>query len=205
MAMESDKRYFILHKPTNMVSQFKGVEKARLLQDLEFDFPDGIHAIGRLDSDSEGLLLLTTNKKVTRLLFNSKLKHTRTYLVKVLYTVSEETLEQLRAGVNIRIRGGGYWITSPCDAEIISDPTIIYPLITDETEEHKGPYTWLLITLKEGKYHQVRKMVFALKHRCKRLIRVSIEDLHLGDLPAGKVKEMEETDFFRLLRIDNWK
>jgi 23S rRNA pseudouridine2457 synthase len=80
---EIKKRYFMLHKPTNMVSQFIGAERVRLLKDLDFNFPEDTHAIGRLDSDSEGLLLLTTNKKVTKLLFKSKVPHKRTYLVKV--------------------------------------------------------------------------------------------------------------------------
>ncbi len=199
---EIPKRYFVLNKPTNMVSQFIGNEKARLLSDLDFDFPEGIHAIGRLDSASEGLLLLTTNKKVTKLLFKSKIPHKRTYLVKVRYDVTEETLQQLRTGVSIHIHGGIDWITSPCDAEIVTD--VSQYNIVDEKHEY-SPYTWLLISLIEGKYHQVRKMVFALHHRCKRLIRVSIEDMTLGDLEPGKIKEVEETEFFNLLKIDNWK
>lgn len=199
---DTPKRYFVLHKPTNMVSQFIGKEKARLLSDLDFDFPEGTHAIGRLDSDSEGLLLLTTNKRVTDLLFKSKVPHKRTYLVKVRYEVREETLQQLRTGVSIQIRGGEYWVTSPCEAEIVPDPSVYF--VEDEIHPY-SPYTWLLITLTEGRYHQVRKMVFTLGHRCKRLIRVSIEDMLLGDLAPGKIREVEETEFFRLLEIDNWK
>ena len=64
-----------------------------------------------------------------------------------------------------------------------------------------GIHTWLCITLTEGKFHQIRKMVFALRHRCKRLIRISIEDLQLGNLASGEVKEMHEEEFFRLLKI----
>ncbi|HUM51194.1 MAG TPA: pseudouridine synthase [Chitinophagales bacterium] len=200
--METKKRYFALHKPDNMVSQFIGLEKARLLTEVDFDFPEGTHAIGRLDSASEGLLLLTTNKKVTKLLFKSKVPHKRRYLVKVRYNVSEETLEQIRTGVTIQIHGGVDWKTSPCEAELVEDVSIYN--VVDEKHEY-SPYCWLLITLTEGKYHQVRKMVFAMKHRCKRLIRVSIEDMELDNLPAGAVKEFEEEDFFRLLKIDNWK
>ena len=193
----------MLHKPSGMLSQFiGGVDTLKMLKDVDFDFPEDTHAIGRLDSASEGLLLLTTNKKVTKLLFKSKVPHKRTYLVKVRYNVSEETLQQLRNGVTIHIHGGVDWTTTPCEAEIVPDPSIYN--ITDEKHEY-SPYSWLLITLTEGKYHQVRKMVFALKHRCKRLIRISIEDMLLGNLPAGEVKEIEEEDFFRLLRIDNWK
>ena len=62
-------RYFILYKPYNMVSQFISTHQVGLLTDIDFIFPEGTHAIGRLDKDSEGLLLLTTNKKITRLLF----------------------------------------------------------------------------------------------------------------------------------------
>jgi 23S rRNA pseudouridine2457 synthase len=61
--------------------------------------------------------------------------------------------------------------------------------------------SWLQITLTEGKFHQVRKMVYAIRHKCRRLIRVSIEDMHLGDLAPGEVKEMSEEEFFRLLKL----
>jgi 23S rRNA pseudouridine2457 synthase len=195
---ETRKRYFMLHKPTNMVSQFIGTEKVKLLGAIDFDFPEDTHAIGRLDSATEGLLLLTTDKRITKLLFKSKVPHKRRYLVKVRYNVSEETLMKLRTGVTIHIHGGVDWVTSPCEAEIITDLSPYH--ITDETHAY-SPYSWLLITLTEGKYHQVRKMVFALRHRCKRLIRVSIEDMELGDLPAGKIKEFSAEDFFRLLKI----
>ena len=64
------------------------------------------------------------------------------------------------------------------------------------------PYTWLSISLTEGKYHQIRKMVSAIHHKVKRLIRVSIENLHLANLQPGELKEIEEKDFFELLNID---
>src|SRR4029079_17980396 len=95
-------RYFIIHKPYNMVSQFVSSHEVGLLGDLDFIFPEGTHAIGRLDNHSEGLLILTTNKKVTRLLFQGETAHKRTYLVQVKNVVSEETLEKLRTGIRIR-------------------------------------------------------------------------------------------------------
>lgn len=185
-----------------MLSQFISERDAPLLGDINFDFPEGIHAIGRLDRQSEGLLILTTNKKVTRLLFQGDVVHKRTYLVKVKNTVSEEKLQQLRNGINIRIKGGDYYVTAACDAEIVNKPHEIFqpniPL------QEYPPFTWLKISLTEGKYHQIRKMTSAVHHRCQRLIRVSIEDLELGNLAPGSVKEIEERDFFTLLKIDNW-
>ena len=80
---EKQHRYFIINKPYNMVSQFVSTHDVGLLSDLDFDFPENTHAIGRLDNHSEGLLILTTNKKVTRLLFSSAIAHKRTYLVQV--------------------------------------------------------------------------------------------------------------------------
>mgnify|MGYP000518579545 CR=1 FL=1 len=90
-------RYFIIYKPVNMVSQFISTHQVKLLGDLNFDFPDGTHAIGRLDQHSEGLLLLTTNKKITKILFQGIKPHTRTYLVQVKNKVSKETAKQLQA------------------------------------------------------------------------------------------------------------
>ena len=186
-----------------MVSQFVSPDKVKLLGNIDFDFPPGTHAIGRLDSASEGLLILTTNKKVTKLLFESKIPHRRTYLIQVLQIVNEDTLVKLREGVSIHIRGDKQWITSACEVEIVEKPPTLFNAENELLDFI--PHTWLLITLTEGKFHQVRKMVNALRHKCRRLIRVSIEDLELGDLQPGKVKEIEEEEFFKLLKINNWR
>lgn len=193
-------RYFIINKPCNVVSQFVSPDDVGLLGDLEFKFPEGTHAIGRLDKDSEGLLLLTTNKKVTRLLFSGDIKHKRVYLVQVGGTVNEDNLHFLKTGVTIRIEGGRNYTTPACEVNIIECPETIYPFI-NSTKEY-GTHTWLLITLYEGKYRQVRKMFAAVHRRCKRLIRVSIEDLLLEGLAPGDVKEIEEDIFFEKLRIE---
>jgi len=183
-----------------MVSQFVSSHPVTLLGDLDFRFPEGTHAVGRLDNHSEGLLILTTNKKVTNLLFQGKVPHKRTYLVKVKYTVSQESLALLRTGISIQVKGGGYYTTASCEAEIVERPENLFASVHETTEYI--PHTWLKITLTEGKFHQVRKMVGALHHRCVRLIRQSIEDLELTDLPVGGVREIDETVFFRQLGID---
>ena len=87
--LDNTHRYFVIHKPANMVSQFISSHKVRLLGDLNFTFPEGTHAVGRLDINSEGLLLLTTNKKITKLLFESTVPHKRAYLVQVKHVVTE--------------------------------------------------------------------------------------------------------------------
>lgn len=185
-----------------MVSQFISSHKVKLLGDLDYTFPEGTHAIGRLDNNSEGLLLLTTNKKITKLLFESKVPHKRRYLVQVRHVVTEETIQQIRTGVSISARGGGAdYMTTPCEASIVEDPTVFLPISTDIKEYY--PFSWLLITLTEGKFRQVRKMVAAVRHQCKRLIRVSIEDMTLEGLKPGEVKEIDEHSFFDKLKIMN--
>ena len=196
-------RYFIINKPYKMVSQFISPDKVNKLGDLNFDFPEGTHAIGRLDNNSEGLLLLTTNTRVTALLFQSKIPHKRTYLVQVEKVITEERLNMLRSGISIRVKGGGYYTTAACQVELVDKP-INLPRRGHEFRDDL-PQSWLLITLTEGKFHQIRKMVSSVYHHCKRLIRISIEDLQLGDLQPGCVKELDEEDFFRLLKIQNWK
>jgi 23S rRNA pseudouridine2457 synthase len=196
-------RYFIINKPYKMVSQFISPDKVNLLGDLNFPFPEGTHAIGRLDNNSEGLLILTTNKRVTKLLFESETPHKRTYLVQVEKFVNEQSLFQLRTGIKIRVKGGGYYTTSPCEVEIVEKPKNL-PKRGHEFREDL-PHTWLTITLTEGKFHQIRKMVSSVHHHCKRLIRISIEDLALGDLQPGSIKEIEEEEFFEKLKIENWK
>ena len=194
-------RYYIINKPYNMVSQFISSHSVGLLGDLDFKFPEGIHAVGRLDNHSEGLLILTTNKKITRLLFLGDSPHKRTYLVQVNNILSSQSLHLLQTGVNIRIKEGKNYTTPPCEVSIVDNPEKIYPFAINPLAH--GPHTWLMITLTEGKFHQVRKMMGAIHHRCKRLIRISIEDLSLGALAPGGVKEIEENIFFKLLKINS--
>lgn len=193
-------RYFLLNKPYNMLSQFKGNEQGgRLIGELDFDFPEGTHAVGRLDYTSEGLLLLTTNKQVTRLLFENTGPHSRTYHVMVKNKVNADNLQKLRNGVRIRISGENYYTTPPCDARIIPAPAGL--LLREGDAAREVPHTWLSITISEGKFRQVRKMVAAISHPCMRLIRVAIEDMRLENLPPGGVKEIKEEEFFRLLKL----
>ncbi|MGE5520380.1 MAG: pseudouridine synthase [Candidatus Dadabacteria bacterium] len=192
-------RYFIINKPYGMESQFTGPPDTVLLSGLGYLFPAGIHAIGRLDKYSEGLLLLTTNKKVTSLLFAPGEIHKRVYLVQLKHIISEEKIQHLSSGVAISSRGGGYYTTQPCEVHRV-EPPLDLPLLPVQVYS-KIPTCWLQITLTEGKFHQVRKMIKGMHHRCMRLVRIAIEDLTLGDLQPGGVKEMDEESFFRLLHL----
>jgi 23S rRNA pseudouridine2457 synthase len=183
-----------------MVSQFIASDEVRLLGEIDFNFPEGIHAIGRLDSHTEGLLILTTNKKVTKLLFQGKVPHQRTYMVMVQKKVLTETVEKLRKGVSFRVGLDKLYTTLPCEVEIVDEPNFNFE--SPYTPNKYIEYTWLKITLTEGKFHQVRKMVFTVGHRCVRLIRISIENLRLDNLKPGEVRELGEKEFFEKLRIE---
>jgi len=199
MELAEPHRYFIVNKPYDMLSQFKSEREAALLGDLNFNFPAGTHAIGRLDKQSEGLLLLTTNKKITRLLFQGDIPHTRTYLVRVKNTITEASLQAMRAGLPIRGKGGENYLTAPCPVQVVNEPEDLFQ--PSQSFPLYPPYTWLTITLTEGKFRQIRKMTAALHHRCQRLIRTAIEDILLGDLQPGEVRELSEEAFFSGLHI----
>ena len=194
-------RYFIVYKPVNMVSQFVSTHEVNLLHQLDFVFPEGTHAIGRLDQNSEGLLLLTTNKKITKLLFQGPLPHNRTYLVQVKNIVTPATVEKLAGGIEISATHGQSFRTTPCLVKKIESPPNLAEV---EKPLHKNAEnSWLEITLTEGRFHQVRKMVAAVNHKCIRLIRTSIEDIHIGAMQPGEVIEFNEGDFFRSLKLNN--
>jgi len=192
-------RYFLLNKPMNMVSQFVSTHKVELLSNIDFNFPEGTHAIGRLDQMSEGLLLLTTNKKVTKLLFQGMRPHVRTYLVQVKNKVSQATLKNLQNGVDISAPNGSSYTTTPCKVDIIEPPNNLWEngIVLHENQQSD----WLRIELTEGKYHQVRKMVATMHHRCIRLVRWSIEDVSVESILPGQVQEVDEAYFFKALNL----
>lgn len=194
--------YYILNKPCHMVSQFKSSHRVPLLGDLDFPFPEGTHAIGRLDQHSEGLLLLTTNKKVTRLLFQGIKPHFREYHVLVNSAVSQNQLNQLSNGVPIRTGQEIFYTTQPCSVRLVDPPLIRFN--SDYIPSERVPHSWISISLTEGKYHQVRKMLTAVGLRCKRLVRLRIENLQLGNLAPGCIQELTEQEFFGGLNITDY-
>ncbi|MEJ7609760.1 MAG: pseudouridine synthase [Ferruginibacter sp.] len=199
MGSGTENRYFIINKPYNMVSQFISSHDVPLLGDLAYPFPEGTHAIGLLDSNSEGLLILTTDKTITRKLFLAAKPHPRSYLVLVQKKMNEDSFAKLQEGISIKIKTGKTYLAKPDAVERIDNPGTLYKYAPDPREIY--PHTWLLITLSEGKFRQVRKMVLAVNHRCLRLIRLSISDLKLGDLGPGEVKEMDRGSFYRCLGL----
>ena len=192
-------RYFVLNKPANMVSQFVSSHNVPLLGNINFPFPEGTHAIGRLDKDSEGLLLLTTDKKITRLIFFAKKPHTRVYLIMVQNEMTDETFLNFEKGVKIKIQNGEEYLACPDSLQRVSNPVSLYAWATDSREIY--PHTWLQITLTEGKYRQVRKMALAVRHRCLRLIRLRIENITIDGIPPGMVKEIGKENFYQLAGI----
>ncbi|MEO6404548.1 MAG: pseudouridine synthase, partial [Ferruginibacter sp.] len=135
-----------------------------------------------------------------RLMYSGKKQHRRSYLVMVQNQVSEETLLLLQNGITIPTKAGEYYIAKPVSVSIINAPVEVYPFATDRREQY--PHSWLLITLTEGKFRQVRKMVMAARHRCLRLIRISIGNLYIGNLYPGEVREMDEKSFFVAVGLD---
>jgi 23S rRNA pseudouridine2457 synthase len=185
-------RHFIIHKPYGYLSQFINNKrrKKKLLGDLQ-DFPEGTMAIGRLDVKSEGLLLLTTDGKLSAQIRSQKFE--KEYLVQVDGIVQENELVPLREGILLKIEGKKHQ-SLPAKAEII-EPPIHLPLQNRKVREARhGPTSWLSITLKEGKFRQVRKMTAAIGHPTHRLIRCRIGQLELNDLAPGKVIEVDQLE-----------
>lgn len=180
-------RHFIIHKPWGMISQFvnPAKRKKRLLGEL-YDFPEGTMAIGRLDVASEGLLLLTTNGKVSEAIRSSK--YEKEYFVQVDGIINENEINQLKNGVEIGFNGKKY-MTKPSKAAIIDDPK--FPLRSQKIrDERHGPTSWISICIREGKFRQVRKMTAAVGFPTLRLIRVRIGEIELGNLKVGGVFEV---------------
>jgi 23S rRNA pseudouridine2457 synthase len=180
--------HFILHKPYGYLSQFiyELKRKKRLLGEL-YDFPEGTMAIGRLDEDSEGLLLLTTDGKVSEQIRSKKVD--KEYYVQVDGVITPEAIDQLKKGVEIGFNGTKY-TTKPCEAFILNEIPNFGPRGKKIRDERHGPTSWASITVNEGKFRQERKMTAAVGFPTLRLVRVRIGYVHLNDLQAGEVKDM---------------
>lgn len=182
-------RHFLLHKPYGYLSQFIYELKRtkKLLGELH-EFPQGTMAIGRLDEDSEGLLLLTTDGMMSEIVRSKKVE--KEYYAQVDGIITQEAVEQLRNGVLIGFKGAKYK-TKKCQAKLIDNPKFQARSQKIRDERH-GPTSWVSITLTEGKFRQVRKMTSAVGFPTLRLVRVRIGNIQLDNIKVGKVIEVDD-------------
>lgn len=191
--------YFLLYKPYLMLTQFSREGDKLTLADLDFRFPKDVYAVGRLDADSEGLLLLTNDKQLNHRLLNPKFRHNRTYYVQVDGALTNEAYRQLSAGVTITVDGKPYQ-TLPADAQIIREPAL--PERNPPIRYRASiPTSWLSISLHEGKNRQVRKMTAAVGFPTLRLVRWAIEGLTAEHMLPGQVWELSQAEILGGLRL----
>jgi 23S rRNA pseudouridine2457 synthase len=189
-----DHRHFLIHKPYGYLCQFVcELPKKKLLGEL-FDLPAGTMAIGRLDEESEGLLLLTTDGVMSERVRARKIE--KEYYAQVDGLITEEALQLLQDGVEIGIRDKKY-VTRPCKAYRLNPQPDFPPRTKKLRDDRHGPTQWISLILNEGKYRQVRKMTAAAGFPTLRLIRVRIGNFHLGNLQAGEIIELSEQDMIK--------
>ncbi|MBH8569178.1 pseudouridine synthase [Microvirga sp. STS02] len=181
-------RHFLIHKPYGYLSQFVGEAKKKKLGEFH-DFPEGIMAIGRLDEDSEGLLLLTTDGQMSEYVRSQKVE--KEYYAQVDGLMTEEALNYMQAGVEIGIHGEKF-LTSPCVARRLDPAPAFAPRTRKIRDDRHGPTSWVSITLTEGKFRQIRKMTAAVGFPTLRLFRVRVGAIWLGDLAPGAVVEVPD-------------
>ncbi|MGB6035287.1 MAG: pseudouridine synthase [Cryomorphaceae bacterium] len=185
-------RHFVLHKPHGYLSQLINNQDRRknkkLLGEL-YDFPPGTMSIGRLDEKSEGLLLLTTNGKVSKLISSNKFE--KEYYVQVDGVIDQAAIEHLKEGVEITVKKEPY-TTTPGQAKILEEVPSFLGESKNVRDDRHGPTSWISITLTEGKFRQVRKMTAAVGFPTLRLVRVRIASTTLIGLSPGEVKEVDQ-------------
>ena len=174
----------MFHKPYGVLSQFTQEEVSHRTL-AEFKFPKNVYPVGRLDWDSEGLLLLSDEKELNNLLLHPHHEHPKTYHAQVEGEATEEAISKLRKGVVIQ----GYK-TKPCEARLLSDPH--YPVRSVPIRFRLSvPTSWMELTLTEGKNRQVRRMTATAGFPTLRLVRAAHGGLKLGDLVSGYWVELD--------------
>jgi 23S rRNA pseudouridine2457 synthase len=187
-------RYFAIFKPMNMLSQFtreQGSTK-QVLADL-YDFPPDVYPVGRLDGDSEGLLLLSNDKSLTDQLLNPRNKHSRTYLIQLEGEITSEALMRLSKGVSIRIKKQDY-ITAPAVARITEEPGWLPERHPPVRYRSSISTTWITLTLTEGKNRQVRRMTAAVGYPTLRLVRIAIGKMSVQIVLPDAVKLLSKEE-----------
>jgi len=188
-------KYVVFSKPFGVLCQFTDSEGRPTLAQYGA-FPDDVYPVGRLDADSEGLVLLTKDGALKHLLLGPRYRHDRTYLVQVERIPSDTALERLRLGVTIERKK-----TRPAEIELLDREPDLPPRPVPVRFRKTVPTAWLKITLREGRNRQVRKMTAAVGHPTLRLIRIAIGPLALGDLKPGERRALSPEEVKELYRF----
>ena len=179
-----------------MLCQFTAEQEGDVtLKELNYAFAPDVYPVGRLDKDSEGLLLLTNDNYLKTKYLEPVSKTPKTYLVQVEGAITPEAIQQLAKGVNISVNGKPYR-SLPAKVQIVAEPEWLperHPPIRFRKEQ---PTSWIEITIVEGKNRQVRKMTAAVGFPTLRLVRIGIAGLTLQGIQPGEVKEIKKPKLF---------
>jgi 23S rRNA pseudouridine2457 synthase len=185
-------RYLLFNKPYGVLSQFSG-ERQTL---REYIPVKGVYPVGRLDHDSEGLLLLTDDGPLQHRLSDPGFAHPRTYWVQVERVPDENALEQLRAGVVIQ---GSQ--TRPAQVKLLREDPPLPPRDPPIRFRSNVPTAWLEMTLTEGRNRQVRRMTAAVGHPTLRLVRVAIGELRIETVKPGEWRDLSKEELVQLSSV----
>jgi 23S rRNA pseudouridine2457 synthase len=183
-------QYFIFYKPYQVLSQFSPEGDKKTLKDYFPHLEKDIYPVGRLDFDSEGLLLLTNDKALNHQLLDPAYGHQRTYWVQVDGAITQEALNNLQRGVMIQVDGKPYK-TKPAVVQLLEQEPEVPERNPPIRYRKNIPTSWIALTLKEGKNRQVRRMTAAVGFPTLRLIRYGIGKVTTDGLQPGGYKEYD--------------
>lgn len=189
--------YFQIYKPFQVLSQFSAEGNKQTLMDF-FKVPKDVYPVGRLDYDSEGLLLLTNDKALNHQLLHPKFEHTRSYWVQVDGAIDATAIDQLQKGVDINIDGKIYH-TKKLIAKLFENPPTTIARNPPIRFRKEIPAPWIELILSEGKNRQIRKMTAKIGFPTLRLIRYSIEGLSLNQMQPGEMIALTQQEIYQKL------
>jgi len=192
-------KYYIIYKPYLCLSRFTGEPGKRSLADF-FDFPKCVYPVGRLDYDSEGLMIITNDKSLNDMLLNPENNHSRTYMAQVEGIIHSEAIAMLKNSVEINLKSGKK-IVRAIEAKSIEGEPELPPRNPPIRFRKNIPTSWTEIVLVEGKNRQVRKMTAAAGFPTLRLVRTKIEELSIGNLNPSGYFEINKNKLYKLLSI----
>ncbi|MBP9780052.1 rRNA pseudouridine synthase [Candidatus Gracilibacteria bacterium] len=195
---QSELVYYVYNKPRDIVTTcLSGQEGEKGIMDV-IDIPERVFPVGRLDKETTGLILLTNDGRLSNYLIHPRYEHEKEYMVEVYGKIEDEALEQMSRGVKIELKENGSRTRKVNRNTETESPMKLYKTRPCEIERLSS--SKFTIILREGKNRQIRRMVEVIGSDIKKLKRIRIENIHLGDLKEGEYRRMTETERIGVLK-----